>query len=104
MCTVLIIRNPQATKRKSGIQDWHMALFVLSLLVLNASILFLHILLEGTIAKFEVQEVSSKENPSAQQGVGHELLSNMSVLIFIKSLLILGFRRFNGIFHLPVLF
>lgn len=68
---VLINRNPQATKRKSGIQDWHLALFVLALLTLNVFTLFIHITLEGLVAKFEVREVPSKEKPSVEGGVSH---------------------------------
>ena len=70
---VMVNRNPQATKRKSGIQDWHLASFVLALLALNVFILVLHISLEGAIAKFEVQKVVSRENPSDEQGVSHTL-------------------------------
>ena len=70
---VLINRNPQATKRKSGIQDWHLALFVLALLTLSVSILFIDITLEGIVAKFEVRKVPSKEKPSVPQGVSHEV-------------------------------
>jgi uncharacterized paraquat-inducible protein A len=68
---VLINRNPQATKRKSGIRDWHLALFVMALLILSILMLFIHITLEGTVAKFEVQEVPSKEKSSVEGGVSH---------------------------------
>ena len=64
-----MVRNPQTIKRKSGIRDWHLAIFVLALLILNVFILFIHITLEGIIAKFEVQEVPSKEKSSAEKGV-----------------------------------
>jgi uncharacterized paraquat-inducible protein A len=68
---VLINRNPQATKRKSGIRDWHLALFVLALLILSILTLFIDITLEGTVAKFEVREVPSKEKSSVEGGVSH---------------------------------
>ena len=44
-------------------------LFVLVLILANIMIMSLHIILEGTVANFEVQKVSSKEKPSALQGV-----------------------------------
>ena len=68
---VLLNRNPQATNRKSGIRDWHLASFVLALLMLSVIVLFIDITLEGTIARFEVQEVPSKEKSSVEEGVSH---------------------------------
>ena len=68
---VLINRNPQATKRKSGIQDWHLALFVLALLTLSVFTLFIDMILEGVVAKFEVREIPSKEKSSIERGVSH---------------------------------
>ena len=66
---VLINRNPQATNRKSGIRDWHLASFVLALVILSVFVVFIDITLEGIIGKFEVQEVPSKEQPSVEEGV-----------------------------------
>lgn len=64
-----MFRNPQATKRKSGIQDWHLILFVFSLLLMNATIMVLHVLLEGFVANFNVAEIPNKEIPSTIEGV-----------------------------------
>ena len=64
-------RDPQTTKRKSGIRDWHLALFVLVLLMLSGFVLFIHITLEGTVGKFEVRVVPSKEKSSVEEGVSH---------------------------------
>ena len=58
-------------KRKSGIQDWHLALFVLALLTLSIFTLFIDITLEGVVARFDVQEVPSKEKSSVEGGVSH---------------------------------
>ena len=80
---VLIIRNPQIIKRKSGIRDWHLAIFVLALLTLNVFILFIHIILEGVIAKFEVLEVPSKEKSSDEKEVSH-IKSNLLNYLYLQ--------------------
>lgn len=64
-------RNPQATKRKSGIQDWHLLLVILSLIVMNAGLMCLHILLEGVVANFNVAKTPGKEMKSTIRGVRH---------------------------------
>ena len=64
-------RNPQAMKRKSAIQDWHLLLVVFSLLVMNAGVMCLHILLEGVVANFNVAQTPGKEIKSAIRGVRH---------------------------------
>lgn len=62
-------RNPQATKRKIGLLDWHLIVFVFSLIVMNISIMILHILLEYFVASFNVVKIPSMEKPSAIRGV-----------------------------------
>ena len=64
-------RNPQATKRKIGIQDWHLLLVILSLLIINAGLMCLHILLEGIVANFNVAKIPGKEMKSTIRGVRH---------------------------------
>ena len=64
-------RNPQATKRKNAIQDWHLLLVILSLLVMNAGVMCLHILLEGVVANFNAAQTPDKEIKSTIRGVRH---------------------------------
>ena len=67
MMTIILHRNPY--KKKSGIQDRHLVLFVLTLLLSNIIILCLHVLLEGVVNKFAVTTVPNKERPVRIEGV-----------------------------------
>ena len=54
---------------KRNIQDWHLMLIVLTLLLISTSIFCLYILLQGTIAKFTVDKNPHKEKPFRIEGV-----------------------------------
>ena len=61
-------RNPHQ-RMKRNIQDWHLMLIVLTLLLISTSIFCLYILLQGTIAKFTVDKIPHKEKPFRIEGV-----------------------------------
>ena len=68
-------RSPQTAKRKTGIQDWHLMLFVLLLVIVDVAFMLLHILLEGVIAHFNVRKTKNDENPVSVEGVSPQNLS-----------------------------
>ena len=63
-------RSPQPSKKKSGIQDWHLMLFVLVLILIDVAFMCLHIILEGAIGNFNVAMARDEENPFTVEGVG----------------------------------
>ena len=78
MCHVytLSYRSPQTAKRKTGIQDWHLMLFVLLLILVDVGFMCLHIILEGAIAHFNIRQTKSDEKPVSVEGVSPKTLAS----------------------------
>jgi hypothetical protein len=60
-------RNPKA--KSSGIKDWHLIVFILTLLLITIVGMCVHITLEGLIAGFNVAEIPNTEMPDGVEGV-----------------------------------
>ena len=60
-------RNPKA--KSSGIKDWHLIVFVLTLLLISMVGMSVHITLEGVIAGFNITEIPNTEMPDGIEGV-----------------------------------
>ena len=58
-------------RRKHGVKDWHLILFVIILVLVNAAIMCVHILLEGLVAHFSIMTSLNKEMPFRVQGVSN---------------------------------
>ena len=77
-------RKPQTTnKKKNGIQDWHLMVFVSILILVDVIILTFYTLLEGVVDKFGVLRVPSKENLSSATGVSWtKSIHNVLMLVY----------------------
>ena len=60
-------RNPKA--KSSGIKDWHLIVFVFTLLLICVVCMCVHITLEGVIADFNATEIPNTEMPDGIEGV-----------------------------------
>lgn len=56
-------------RKKQGVKDCHLILFIIVLVLVNAAIACLQILLEGLVAHFSVATSLNKEMPFRLQGV-----------------------------------
>ena len=56
-------------RKKQGVKDCHLILFVIILVLVNAAIVCLQILLEGLVAHFSIATSLNKEMPFRLQGV-----------------------------------
>ena len=68
-CTIMSDRKPQTAKTKNGIQDWHLMMFVFTLILVDVIVLTFYTLLEGLVDNFGVLRVPSEENLSSVSGV-----------------------------------
>ena len=60
-------RYPKA--KSSGIKDWYLIAFVLTLLLISMVGMGVHITLEGVITDFNVTEIPNTEMPDGIEGV-----------------------------------
>ena len=64
-----IFHNSQPHKKTQLAQDWHLAIFVMVLVVIDLIILILYTVLEGHFIGFMANTTSNSERPSATAGV-----------------------------------
>ena len=84
-------------KKKIAIQDRHLMMFVLAMVLVDVIILSSYTLLEGVVDKFGVLRVPNREKLSAVSGVR---LSKLSLeVVYHTSMLSTGTRNNHNVLH-----
>lgn len=93
-----IFHNSQPHKKTQLAQDWHLAIFVMVLVVIDLIILILYTVLEGHFIGFMANTTSNSERPSATAGVLEQIINfeiyecSTSKIRLISIGLIFGFK------------